>query len=153
MRKKILTGVIAFSIMFVLTTLFVYYFRHTEVVGPSMTPTLEEGQRVMFLYTHDVDRGDIAIIRDDAKGIYLIKRVIGVGGDTVEVKNGVLYVNNETLVEPYLLSQDWDAVDFSIVVPEGMIFVMGDNRDDSYDSRQAGPFSLENVYGRYLFKI
>lgn len=153
MLKKVLTVVIAFVTLFTITTVLIYNFRYTTVTGPSMNPTLTEGERVMFLYTTNVDRGDIAIIRDDSRGYYLIKRVIGIGGDTVEVKDSVLYVNGEYVPETYLKDKDWSVDDFTVDVPEGKIFVMGDNRGDSYDSRLAGPFDVTDVYGKYLLTI
>ncbi len=153
MFKKVLTVTIAFVALFTITTVLIYNFRYTTVTGPSMNPTLTEGERVMFLYTTNVDRGDIAIIRDDSRGYYLIKRVIGIGGDTVEVKDSVLYVNGEHVPEAYLKDKDWSVDDFTIEVPEGKIFVMGDNRCDSYDSRLAGPFDVTDVYGKYLLTI
>ncbi|MBU9720063.1 MULTISPECIES: signal peptidase I [Bacillaceae] len=80
-----------------------------------------------------------------------IKRVIGLPGDKLESKNGLLYRNGELIKEEYTLEEMY--IDFSpIVVPEGNVFVMGDNRNASRDSRNVGPIPVENVIGKVVLR-
>lgn len=94
--------------------------------------------------------------------IYWVKRVIGLPGDTIELKDGKVYRNGKKISEPYL--NPFDTPDYEtrgleyttknkITVPEGHIFVMGDNRNNSSDSRKIGPVPVENVIGKLKFKI
>ncbi len=94
--------------------------------------------------------------------IYWVKRVIGLPGDTIELFDGKVYRNGDELDEPYLNPDDkpnYEAngirlsPDNKITVPEGHIFVMGDNRNNSSDSRSIGPVPIENVIGKLKFKI
>lgn len=84
----------------------------------------------------------------------LIKRVIAVAGDTVDIRDGQVYVNGELLDEPYVKgTTPGMALDYPFVVPEGHLFVMGDNRENSKDSRTFGPISLNSVEGKAVFRI
>jgi len=94
--------------------------------------------------------------------IYWVKRVIGLPGDTIELYDGKVYRNGEEIDEPYLDPDDTPDYEFhsirgsydnTITVPEGHIFVMGDNRNNSSDSRTIGPVPVENVIGKLKFKI
>ena len=120
------------------------------VDGPSMRPTLQNQERLVvnkFIYNlHDPERGDILVFqypKDPSRDF--IKRVIAVPGDTIEIRDGHVYVNGELKNEPYILSTTRG--DYPLAtVPEGHIFVMGDNRNNSEDSRFADvgmvPFDL-----------
>ena len=94
--------------------------------------------------------------------IYWVKRVIGLPGDTIELKDGKVYRNGKKISEPYLDPYDTPnyetgglqyTSESKITIPEGHIFVMGDNRNNSSDSRVIGPVPIENVIGKLKFKI
>lgn len=87
----------------------------------------------------------------DMKQIW-VKRVIGRAGDKIEYKDGIVYRNNEKLEEDYL-HEDMRIPFESVVVPEGYVFVMGDNRNYSSDSRDIGPVPVENVIGKVVFRM
>lgn len=126
------------------------------VDGPSMRPTLQHDERLVvnkFIYrVRNPQRGEIIIFRyprDPSRDF--IKRVIAVGGDTIEMKDGHVYVNDEILREDYILDKTKTEYP-KVTVPEGTIFVCGDNRDNSLDSRSGdvGYLPLENVKGKAM---
>ncbi|HET6774030.1 MAG TPA: signal peptidase I [Acidimicrobiales bacterium] len=135
------------------------------IPSPSMTPTLEVGDRVLVnklsYKTHDVRRGDLIVFErppETSNGLEgeikdLIKRVVAVGGDSIEGRDGRVYVNGELIEEPYLEpgtpTNDLDRE----VVPEGTVFVMGDNRLNSEDSRVFGPIDEDTIIGRAVVKV
>lgn len=137
-----------------------YVFAPFLVDGESMMPTLLDRERLIvnkFIYfLHTPQPGEIIVFHADAEKDY-IKRVIATEGQTVEMRNDVLYINGEAKEEPYLEQYKTDArnkgmlltEDFGpIEVPKGHIFVMGDNRQNSTDSRYIGPVEVDKVVGR-----
>lgn len=151
---------IAIALAFVIRT---FLFAPFIVEGESMETTLQNAEKLVvnkaIYYLAEPERGDIIVFNAEAKRDY-IKRVIGVGGDTVEVKNDVLYLNGKPVEEPYLEKNREQAKqqgmaltdDFGpITVPEGQLFVLGDNRLNSRDSRAIGPVALDKVVGRAEF--
>lgn len=82
-----------------------------------------------------------------------IKRIIGKEGDVLEFKDGKIFRNNELLDEPYINEPMYPAGNWTVTVPEGHVFVMGDNRNYSKDSRAIGTVPLDHVLGKYLFKF
>lgn len=105
---------------------------------------------------HSPERGDIVVLNPPAASDEpFIKRTIAVAGDSISIQDGSVYVNDARIEEPYLngiataCHSDRYCMDF--VVPAGTIFVMGDNRGDSFDSREFGPVPLENVIGQAWF--
>jgi signal peptidase I len=133
----------------------VYIAEAAEIeAGPSMQPNLYAGYRVMTekisYYLHEPRRGDIVVVeRPESEG-NLIKRVIGLEGETIEIRAGHTYINGELIDEPWVTysgGRDLSAR----VVPEGYIFIMGDNRPNSRDSRAIGSVPIESVIGRGWF--
>ena len=124
------------------------------IPSESMVPTLEVGDRFLankFIYRiREPERGDIIVFRSVEGGDEdLVKRVVAVAGDEVAVENGVLRVNDVTQNEPFTNKGFPDDGSFfgPMRVPEGEVFVMGDNRANSRDSRFFGPVPLENIEG------
>ena len=144
-----------------------FLFRQTVVIGRSMQPTLEDGERLLisnFFYTPKT--GDIIVFQADeetvrksngvlAKNEAVVKRVIATEGQTVRISNGTVYVDGEPLTESYTLSEGRPiyASMNEITVSEGHIFVLGDNRNNSTDSRRFGEVDERTVLGKVLLRI
>jgi len=127
----------------------------TRVYGQSMEPNLHTDQRLVvekLSYNfHEPQRGDIVILNVPRAGSgLLIKRVIGLPGEKLEIKGGKVYINEQAIEEPYLSNQTQRDMK-AIVVPPKHVFVLGDNRGFSNDSRAFGPVPLDNVIGRAWF--
>lgn len=148
--------VIAVTIAFVIR---IFIFSPIIVDGASMYPTLHDRERLIvnkFVYIWgEPTYGDVVVFHATENKDW-IKRVIGLPGDTVEVRNDILYVNNKMVEEPYLDASKKNMTDvltndFYEVVPEGHVFVMGDNRRNSRDSRSIGPIPIQDIVGRADF--
>ena len=154
---------IVLAVLLLLTT---FLFRQTVVIGGSMNPTLESGERLVisnFFYTPKA--GDIVVIQVDEATAEsagsleekeaIIKRVIAVGGETVEIRGGTVFVNGTPLSEDYTTSladrRHSDMAPFT--VSEGCIFVLGDNRTSSLDSTYFGEVDARTVIGKVLFRF
>ncbi len=150
--SMVITLVAAFLIAMFLRS-FVFVF--ATVDGPSMLPTLETGEKIFVTrytyYFQEIERGDIVVcdFPSDYYPDHYVKRVIGLGGEKVSVKNGVVYINGEALSEDYILSPPINDME-ETVVPEGCVFVMGDNRNNSTDSRKSyiGPINKKLIIGK-----
>jgi signal peptidase I len=148
----------ALVIVFVLHT---FVFNLSTVKGSSMQPTLEDGEWLFVnkwvYWVGEPKRGDVVILKDPSGGFgkreYLVKRIVALPGDTVEVKNHELYVNGEKYNEPYIDVQFEDADFSSLTVEKGHYFVIGDNRHAgaSRDSRSFGSVPDEMIKGRADF--
>jgi signal peptidase I len=162
----------ALFMMLVVAVDLVFGFVRPFVVEPmnvpsaSMAPTLEPGDRVLtnkFVYdVADPDRGDLVVFEsvDERKDEEIVKRVVGLPGEEISVQEGVLLVNGEAPHEPYLLGTQESpnktpGVDSfgPMVVPQNHVFVMGDNRTNSYDSRFFGPVPEENLVGEVSLRF
>jgi signal peptidase I len=124
----------------------------------SMIPAIAVGDHVLvnkFVYRFGMPKhGDVVIVDDPTgKTPMLIKRVIAVGGEKVDVKDGSVYVNDVKLVEPYTYGKPSEPGPYPLptVVPEGYVWVMGDNRTNSQDSRWIGPQPVQDVHGQAFF--
>ena len=135
------------------------------IPSPSMEPTLDVGDRVLvnkLSYNfHDVHRGDVVVFErppgastgENGEIKDLIKRVIAIGGDTIEAKDGEVYVNGERIDEDYLEpGTSTDNLPLE-TIPEGYVFVMGDNRPNSEDSRIFGPIDEDVIVGRAFIRV
>jgi len=128
----------------------IFVFEIVLVDGDSMLPTLNSSQRVVVekvsRYFHMPERGDIVIARYPNMPGYYVKRLIGYPGDTVEIKDGVVYINGTALQENYLEPGKTYSDMAAVTVPEGNVFLMGDNRAQSLDSRAASVGSIPIDY-------
>jgi len=146
--KELLSTVIPALIIALLIHLFLA--QATRVEGYSMEPTLYGHQRLIIeklsYRIHPPERGDIVVVRVPQFDKFLIKRVIGLPGETLEIKNGLVYIDGQPLEEPYVNGAPRGNYR-ATVIPEGYVFVMGDNRNNSNDSRAFGPISIESIVG------
>ena len=122
------------------------------VNGLSMNPGLWSNERVLVgkieYYFRQPRLGDIVLTRFPDREEHYIKRVIGVAGDRIAVTGGTLYLNGQPVQEPYLLDARMNEDFAELTVPEGTVFVMGDNRNNSGDSRVVGALPLSYIEGR-----
>ena len=139
-----------------------FVLRPAQVIGPSMEPTLHEGDRLYLTHLfYTPKRGDVVVVNSVGLSERIVKRVIALEGDTVDIDfdEGTVSVNGEVLDEPYINepieTRERDGVEFPLTVPEGTIFVMGDNRNHSTDSRSplVGFVSEKDIVGKVLFRI
>lgn len=152
--RNIIIDVIIFFAVFAIIMTISGFFKFPRVSGDSMSPGLSDNQRVVALKTQDVSVGDVVVIWSDTLDEYIIKRVIGVGGDHIDIKNGHLYRNGVMVYEPYVRKTEPDRTEtISVDVPQGEVFVLGDNRNHSTDSRSLGTISLDCVEMKVLFKL
>jgi signal peptidase I len=124
----------------------------TRVYGHSMEPNLHTDQRLVVekvsYRLHGPRRGDVVVLNIPNRGPeLLIKRVIALPGETVEIREGGVYINGRQLDEPYLSGETRGSYG-PLVVSPGHVFVMGDNRGASNDSRAFGPVPMEQIVGR-----
>ena len=164
-RKSILTYL--HDLVYLLTVvliLFLLCFRVVVVSGPSMKDTLQNGDYLLLLgniFFSEYEQGDIIVAAKDSfrNGEPIVKRVIATEGQTVDINflTGVVYVDGIPLQEPYTRTPTnlYEGIDFPLVVEENHIFVMGDNRNDSKDSRspEIGLIDLREVLGKAIFLI
>ncbi len=142
----------------------IQFVRPVVVHETSMTDTLQPGDYLLMnkiIYkNHEAERGDIVVLHSDLKQDngrekLLIKRVIGLPGDTVFISDNSVYINGELLEEEYIREPGVVPGDIDITVPEGEYFVMGDNRGNSIDSRSeaVGCVRHEDLVGKAFFRL
>ena len=152
--KLILTVVVVLVIV-------IYVASLQQIVGPSMSPTFNNKDIAILNKLHyrffKVKRFDIVSVEYESTK-YLIKRVIGMPGDVIEYKDNILYINGNVVKEKYLL-KDVYTDDFSLVdlgydkIPEDMYLVLGDNRENSMDSREFGLIKKKDIIGKVNLRI
>ncbi|UXH46423.1 signal peptidase I [Rossellomorea vietnamensis] len=137
-------------ILFVMIIIGRFTLTTAQIEGESMLPTFFTGDKVFISKFSLIDRFDIIVFNSPIESHVHIKRVIGMPGDEVQVKNDVLYVNGKKYKETYL--NEHSTEDLKVTVPEGKLYVMGDNRRESNDSRLYGFISKEAVIGEVKLK-
>lgn len=173
MKKKSLTSILKITVTCVLiltasaSILKVFFLKSRIVVSDSMSPTLQEGDqlicvRLAFSSGHNqpdptfraaLKVKDIIVFKLDSEPDYLIKRVIGLPGDTVETKTDGVYINGKRLPEDYLSSDPGFADYLKCEVPPDCVFVLGDHRALSRDSRAFGVVRSDEVKEKVLFRF
>ncbi len=141
------------------------FFKPIVVKQESMQPTFYSNDYVIvsrqaYNLFGDVERGDVIVFKSDlvdenGEQKHLIKRVIAVGGDTIEIRDGYVYLNREMLDEPYVAEEGISGEMSSVTVEEGKMFVMGDNRRVSQDSRspELGQVEESSIVGKVVLRI
>lgn len=148
-----------------------FLFQQYYIDGPSMESTLQAQDRVLVnklsYRLHDVNRGDVVVfdrVTSPDRHDDLIKRVIALPGETLEIRSCLVYIDGVRLDEPYLDVEVQSQIDpvarcgshtdaTALVVPAEMVFVMGDNRLQSFDSRDFGPIEIDKIRGRAFVVI
>jgi signal peptidase I len=129
-----------------------------RVHGNSMEPTLPAGAALLIdkvtFQARDPHRGDVIVTSDPRTGELIVKRIVATEGDSVGIENGTLIVNGRAVEENYVDNHDMEGFYFGPdTVPSGHVFLLGDNRADSVDSRAFGPVAVDSIDGRVLAKI
>jgi signal peptidase I len=127
----------------------------TQVLGQSMEPNLHSTQRVVvekvtYRFAHGPRRGDIVVLALPEQSEMLIKRVVGLPGESIEVRSGRVYIDGKPLDEPWTVNPGGGSYG-PHTIPPLHVFVMGDNRGASNDSRNFGPVAIEHVVGHAWF--
>jgi signal peptidase I len=156
-RHRIATWMLLPFTLWLIGIVLVFYVFFTSVAvdGSSMAPTLHDGDRILVTHGNpSPQRGDIVVTEVDEGGtrVELVKRVVALPGDTVEVLSDVAYVNGSP--EPargQRINAGFTVSRPRITVPAGYIYVMGDNRPDSEDSRYLGPIPITRIMGKAVF--
>ncbi len=150
---------IIYPILIVLIVFTKILFACTCASG-SMEPALKVGTTTFYnrlaYIRHDIERGDIIAFKSDEFGVIFAKRVIGIPGDKISFENGYVVVNGLLVDETDYISEDIETnCEKTFIVPEGTVFVLGDNREDSYDSRfWKNPYIPEDkILGKYIGAI
>lgn len=163
LKKEIIDWIKTIAISLVLAFLIVQVIKPTIVSGESMYPTLNDRDylilnRLSYKFG-EIERGDIIVFKtnlkqDNGKEKDLIKRVIAIPGDHLVIENSKVYINDELIDEPYIHNA-YTSGDIDIVIPENKIFAMGDNRENSKDSRSedVGLVDENDILGEVMVRL
>lgn len=163
--KNILSWIRDILIAVIIAAIILAFFKPIIVQQESMQPNFYAGDYVItsrqaYRLFGEPERGDVIVFKSDlydenGKQKNLIKRIIGLPGDTVEIKAGDVYINGELLQEEYVAEQGLSGEMEAVAVPEGKLFVMGDNRRVSEDSRSArvGTIDMESIVGKVVIRL
>lgn len=150
-------------VLAVMVMIYLFIMSPQEINGASMEPNFHNGEYILtnkIIYRiEQPQRGDVIIFKSPRnKEVDYIKRIIGLPGDRVSVKSNAIYVNEEKVAEPYLqpgvtiFGMSYLKEGQEATVPEGMYFVLGDNRPHSSDSRDFGPIPKDEIIGKAFLR-
>ena len=160
-KKEMISWLKSLAIALVLA-LVIRHFLYTPVTvsGQSMEPTFENNNRIVITKIHTIDRFDMIVFESPQTDVDFIKRVIGLPGDVVIMKDDHLFINGEEYEEKYIQANKEKIYEgqrltenFEVEVPEGYYYVLGDNRQNSTDSRVIGFIDEKSVVGKVSFRF
>lgn len=160
-KKEVISWLKSVAIALVLALL-IRQFLYTPVTvsGQSMEPTFENNNRIVITKIHTIDRFDMIVFESPQTDVDFIKRVIGLPGDVVIMKDDHLFINGEEYEEDYIQANKEKIYEgqrltenFEVEVPEGHYYVLGDNRQNSTDSRVIGFIDEKSVVGKVSFRF
>lgn len=153
---KVIISLIGETLQTVLVSLAIFLFVYVFIVQPhrikgeSMVPNFSDGELVLTekinYYFGKVQRGDVVVFQAPNRNVDYIKRIIGLPGETVKIEDGVVFINDNKLAEPYETQTTQGSG--SLTLTDGEYFVLGDNRGSSSDSRSFGPIKNSSIKGR-----
>ena len=162
-NRKVLTSVEILKttlIAVIIAIIVLCFFRLTVVDGQSMEPSLYNKEKLLLSTTSytfsDVKRGDIVVVKPKKINVdYIIKRVIAIPGDTVEIKDNVIYVNDKAIDESYVKEPMVTANIDKFKLANNEYFICGDNRNNSLDSRSEilGPITKDEIFGKVIINF
>lgn len=152
-RLMVLAVLAASTIAFV-----VFVAEPVAVPSTSMAPTLQPGDHLVInkvaLRLSEPRAGEIVVFPQPGAETLLVKRIVGVGGDQVGIDDGILVVNGRPVTEPYVDQTRVDGVYFGpVTIPSGTVFVLGDERENSVDSRDFGPVAVPDLVGVVMVRL
>lgn len=136
----------------VLVVAYIFFFKTCNVSGSSMYPTFKNGDYLICRATDEIADGDIVAIYSDELKEILCKRVIATAGETVVIRGNEVTVNGIKVAEPYIAEEDW-SYGCNVTVPDGHVYVMGDNRNASLDSRELGCLEVDDIVGVVIYNL
>lgn len=150
--KKVLKEVIPYIIIIAVIVLIrSFIITPVRVEGSSMKTTLSNGDILLLYKLGNVKQFDIVVLDELYDNEVIIKRIIGLPGDTVEINNGKIYVNDEVIEDEYAYGETSDCAKIKLADDE--YFILGDNRLISKDSRYFGPVKEDEIIGKVIFRI
>ena len=144
---------------FIITCVVLTFVRVSVVTGHSMDSTLYDKQKLIvsrtaYTFDKEPERGDIIVASSPKLEVeYIIKRIVGLPGETVEMRNNEIYINGQKLNEPYIKEPMINNEDNSWTLGENEYFICGDNRNNSLDSRVIGPIQKKQIFGKVVFDL
>lgn len=148
--KRVIIFLVCFALVYVP---FMWTFSFESVNGTSMLPTYNNHDLLVINRRAPVNRNDIVIIYSRDANVTLVKRVIGIPGDTVEIRDGHVFRNGKLLQEDYIFEKNWTGNFPETIVRLGEVYVLGDNRNASTDSRNLGCMTTEEIKGVSVFNL
>jgi len=157
-RRRLLAFLVGLALLAALVLVRATVIAPVRVASASMLPTYAAGDAVLVSQRppdlSDIDRGDLITFRSPEDGDTALKRVIGLPGDSLVILDSELYVNQRLVREPYVDHRLIDGYySRTYTVPAGTVFVLGDNRGNSIDSRDYGPIPADTLLGRAVFRL
>lgn len=155
MRKfssNALVGILIASMVIIVSVIATHFINGAGVAfvkGDSMQPSLEDGELIMYAKDEKIERFDIVLAHDNHNGDVVVKRVVGLPGEDVAMIEGILYIDGREYVETYLSDElhEYKQEVHRVQLADGEYYLLGDNRDNSTDSRFIGPVTTDDVIG------